>query len=160
MKRYYLAYGSNLNVRQMKFRCPNAHIVGTAILEDYELLFKGSKSGSYLTVEPKKGSYVPVGVWEVDADDERSLDRYEGYPDFYYKKEIEITYTGLVSGRERKRKAFIYIMHEERNIEVPSNIYVRTCMEGYDNFGFDINLLFKAYDKSVEENRKNEINCH
>lgn len=30
MKRYYLAYGSNLNVRQMKYRCPTAKIAGTA----------------------------------------------------------------------------------------------------------------------------------
>ncbi|MGN1231560.1 MAG: gamma-glutamylcyclotransferase, partial [Anaerotignum sp.] len=29
MKKYYIAYGSNLNVRQMKFRCPTARIVGT-----------------------------------------------------------------------------------------------------------------------------------
>ena len=43
MKRYYIAYGSNLNVRQMKFRCPTAKIVGTAVIGDYELLYKGSK---------------------------------------------------------------------------------------------------------------------
>ena len=49
-KRYYIAYGSNLNVRQMRMRCPSARIIGTANLKDYELLFKGSKTGSYLTV--------------------------------------------------------------------------------------------------------------
>ena len=48
MKRYYLAYGSNLNVRQMKYRCPTAKIVGTAIIKDYELLYKGSKTGCCL----------------------------------------------------------------------------------------------------------------
>ncbi len=30
MKKFYLAYGSNLNVEQMRFRCPDARIVGTA----------------------------------------------------------------------------------------------------------------------------------
>ena len=41
MKRYYIAYGSNLNVRQMKFRCPTARFVGTAVMTgDYELLYK------------------------------------------------------------------------------------------------------------------------
>ena len=48
-KRYYIAYGSNLNVRQMRMRCPSARIIGTSVLKDYELLFKGSKTGSYLT---------------------------------------------------------------------------------------------------------------
>lgn len=54
MKRLYIAYESNLNVRQMKTRCPKAKILGTAKLKGLELLFKGSKSGSYLTIEEKK----------------------------------------------------------------------------------------------------------
>lgn len=62
MKRYYLAYGSNLNVRQMAWRYPTAKAVGTAIIKDYELLFKGSKTGAYLTIEPKSGAEVPVAV--------------------------------------------------------------------------------------------------
>ena len=96
MKKYYLAYGSNLNVRQMRFRCPTARIVGTAEIEDYELLFKGSRSGSYL----------------------------------------------------RLKKAFVYIMHEERQLGIPSWHYVETCIEGYSTFGFDESLLMKAIRKS------------
>ena len=38
-KRYYIAYGSNLNIRQMRMRCPHARVVGTAVIKDYELLF-------------------------------------------------------------------------------------------------------------------------
>lgn len=38
MKKYYLAYGSNLNIAQMQFRCPDATVVGTAVIPDYELL--------------------------------------------------------------------------------------------------------------------------
>ena len=51
MKKYYLAYGSNLNIPQMQYRCPEARIVGTAVIEGYRLLFNGSKTGSYLTIE-------------------------------------------------------------------------------------------------------------
>lgn len=78
-KKYYIAYGSNLNVRQMKQRCPSARIIGTANLDGWQLLFKGSQTGSYLTIEKKKGSTVPVAVWEITAEDEKALDRYEGY---------------------------------------------------------------------------------
>ena len=67
MKRFYIAYGSNLNVRQMRMRCPDAVIIGTAFIPDYRLLFKGSKSGNYLTIEPHSGSQVPVAVWAVSA---------------------------------------------------------------------------------------------
>ena len=90
MNKYYLAYGSNLSVAQMAQRCPDAVYVGTAELKDYQLLFKGSQTGSYLTVEPKKGSSVPVLVWRISELDERSLDRYEGYPAFYYKKMLKV----------------------------------------------------------------------
>lgn len=151
MKRYYLAYGSNLNVRQMKFRCPTARVVGTAVIEDYELLFKGSKSGSYLTIEPREGSRVPVAVWSVEELDEAALDRYEGFPTFYYKKEMQIVVKGIKTGKERLRDAFVYIMHEDRPIGIPSWHYVETCIKGYSTFGFDESLLMKAIRKSREE---------
>ena len=32
MSRYYIAYGSNLSVEQMRHRTPKAKIVGTAVL--------------------------------------------------------------------------------------------------------------------------------
>ena len=72
--KYYAAYGSNLNLGQMAMRCPGAKPLGTAWLEDWQLLFKGSKSGSYLMIDPKKGSRVPLGVWKVSKADEQMLD--------------------------------------------------------------------------------------
>ena len=134
-KRYYLAYGSNLNMAQMQWRCPGAVPLGTAEIHGYRLIFKGSKSGSYLTIEKADGFSVPVGVWAVTEADEVRLDRYEGYPNFYYKVETEITYKGLVSRKKRKVKAFVYIMHEDRPYGVPSFRYVETCREGYADFG-------------------------
>ena len=74
MPKYYLAYGSNLNIKQMAYRCPTARPVGTAVIKGYELLFKGSKTGAYLTIEKAENSSVPVAVWEVTDDDEKRLD--------------------------------------------------------------------------------------
>ena len=148
--RYYIAYGSNLNVRQMLMRCPTARMIGTSTIKDYRLMFKGSQTGSYLTIEPAPGSEVPVGLWAVTAADERSLDRYEGYPSFYYKKEISLPIKGIRSGKVRQRDAFVYIMHEDRRLGLPSDFYLMTCMEGYNNFGFDLDILFEAYRYSSE----------
>ena len=146
-KRYYIAYGSNLNVPQMRMRCPHATILGTSNLKGWELLFKGSKTGSYLTIEECEGSMVPVVIWEVTAADEAALDRYEGFPNFYYKKDIRLQYKGLRTGRRRTVTAFAYIMHEDRPIGVPSDSYMHTCMEGYDTFRFDKRVLTAAYEK-------------
>ena len=148
VKKYYVAYGSNLNVRQMLIRCPNARIVGTSKIPNYELLFKGSKTGSYLTIEPKIGSSVPVGVWRVNNTDENALDRYEGFPKFYYKMEMELPIIGIRSGKIRNRAAFVYVMHEDRPFGIPSLYYVETCLEGYRNFGFDKDVLFQAIKNS------------
>lgn len=150
-RKYYIAYGSNLNVRQMRMRCPDAVPYGVADLDGWQLLFKGSKTGSYLTIEPKKGCRVPVAVWSVSDRDELRLDRYEGYPSFYYKTEIELPVESLRTGKVRKRTAFVYIMHEERPIGIPSASYIQTCAEGYHDFGFDILPLAEAYAISKEE---------
>ena len=150
-KRFYIAYGSNLNLPQMRGRCPGATVVGTAVIEDYRLLFKGSKTGSYLTIEPWEGGRVPVAVWEVTAADERSLDRYEGYPVFYRKigMALDVTLTG--SGEVRSLEGFAYAMYADRPLGIPSNSYFVTCAQGYRSFGFDPNILLDAYVNSKEE---------
>lgn len=150
MKRYYIAYGSNLNVRQMRQRCPGATILGTAVLDGWELLFRGSKTGSYLTIEERKGGRVPVVIWEVTEADERALDRYEGFPAFYYKRDIKVQYKGIRSGRRRTITAFAYIMHEDRPIGVPTNFYLQTCLEGYSFFGFDKQALIAVCERCWE----------
>ena len=69
-QRLYIAYGSNLNLEQMAFRCPTAKVVGKSELKDYELLFRGGRRGAVATVEPKAGSTVPILVWEIQKKDE------------------------------------------------------------------------------------------
>ena len=46
MGKLYVAYGSNLNMRQMKGRCPESVFLGTGVIEDHELQFKGSAYGA------------------------------------------------------------------------------------------------------------------
>ena len=149
-KKYYLAYGSNLNITQMKCRCPDARPVGTAIIQDYTLLFKGSKTGAYLTIEPQKGSYVPVGVWEVTAEDEAKLDIYEGFPKFYYKKSVRLPVEFFDGKGTAEKTAFVYIMHEERPLGVPTGYYIQVCRQGYCDFRFDMRLIYEACQKSLK----------
>ena len=90
---------------------------------------------------------MPVGVWEVGLADELKLDRYEGFPSFYYKKEIRIPVVDIRTGKTRQRDAFVYIMHEDRKLGVPTSFYMRTCIEGYRDFGFDPAPLRQAFLK-------------
>ncbi len=139
--KYYIAYGSNMDEKQMAYRCPDAELVGTSEIRDYELIFKGSQTGAYATIEKKKGSRVPVLIWKITESDEKSLDRYEGFPNFYYKKDLGITING------EQLTAMVYIMHENRKFGVPSNAYFNILDSAYWKFGFDYDILETAYNK-------------
>lgn len=76
----YFAYGSNINLEQMDYRCPDATVVGPVVLENYELLFR---RGGFATIAPKEGGRVHGLLWSITPECERSLDLYEGYPRFY-----------------------------------------------------------------------------
>ena len=72
----YFAYGSNINLGQMEYRCPDASVVGPVVLEGWELLFR---RGGVATIAPKEGETVQGLLWSITPECERSLDRYEGY---------------------------------------------------------------------------------
>ena len=148
-KKYYIAYGSNLNTQQMFYRCPTAEVVGTGYITGYELLFKGSKTGAYLTIEPHPLGRVPVAVWSVEPADERALDRYEGFPTFYYKRNFDLTIKTL-KGRKKNLTGFAYIMHEDRPTGNPTKSYVNVCLAGYKEFDFNPNFLTYAIERSNE----------
>lgn len=139
----YAAYGSNLNIGQMAYRCPGAKLLGTAWLEDWQLLFKGSKTGSYLTVEPKKGFRVPIGIWQVNEANESQLDIYEGYPTFYQKFEKPVKVC-LTDGTTKRMKIFFYAMPTSAKLGMPTERYLITCCDGYEDFGFDLVYLEEA----------------
>lgn len=142
----YIAYGSNLNISQMKYRCPTAKLIGTGMLENYELQFKGMPNNSHATIAEKEGNTVPVGVWEILPNDEKSLDRYEGYPSYYFKKDIPVQ---MKDGYELN--AMVYIMNLEQNFGLPSEHYYDTVCQGYLDCKLDINVLNKAVDNSAEK---------
>lgn len=89
-KKLYIAYGSNLNLNQMKYRCPTAKLLGVGVVKNYELQFKGMPHCSYATIAPSNGKSVSVALWELQPRDEKLLDRYEGYPSHYFKQDLSV----------------------------------------------------------------------
>lgn len=138
MKRYYIAYGSNLSLQQMKYRCPTAKVVGTSTLKDWRLLFNGPAS-----IERNEGYEVPVLIWDIQPEDEKSLDRYEGYPNYYRKAMLDVEVNG------EKIEAMVYIMNHNGESE-PGMTYYNVLLEGYERFGFDKAILEKALEESRE----------
>lgn len=137
--KYYIAYGSNLSVKQMAVRCPEARVAGKAVLKDWTLVFK-----LHATIEPAKGFEVPVLIWEISDRDEEYLDAYEGFPSYYFKRDLEVTLTDLKGKRPRQVTAMVYIMTEGRAVRMPMKGYVDVLVEGYERFGFDLGILRRA----------------
>lgn len=142
-KTYYIAYGSNLHLGQMAHRCPDATVVGASVLNGWRLMFKGSKSGNYATIEPCIGESVPVLIWELSEADERALDRYEGFPVFYFKQTIPVVVNG------QNIDAMAYLMRLDAKIGVPSLAYVQTLEIGYRDAGFDRSCLDAALKRCL-----------
>ena len=133
----YLAYGSNLNLRQMAQRCPYAVPLGVATLSDYRILFRGGDHSAVATVEPFPGGTVPVLLWEITPRDEEALDRYEGWPHLYRKETVTVELDGKLM------ETMVYIMNRGQ-LGQPSSYYLNAIMEGYASAGFDTAVLDEA----------------
>jgi hypothetical protein len=124
----YLAYGSNLNLGQMRLRCPRAEPLYSMIIKDHRLVFRGVAD-----MIEDKGSRCAIGVFNITDQCEASLDIYEGYPKLYGKKILTIDGEDIMT----------YTMNRE-TISPPSELYYNSIFEGYEDFGLDSTLLEQA----------------
>ena len=79
----YFAYGSNMDVRQMAVRCPDAVVIERACLRGHNFLIN---THGVATVIPAEEASVHGILWNISARDEASLDRYEGVATGFYRK--------------------------------------------------------------------------
>ena len=140
----YFAYGSNINLGQMEYRCPDASVVGPVVLEGWELLFR---RGGFATIAPKEGDTVHGLLWSLTRSCERSLDRYEGYPRFYDKKMVTVR-----DSEGRSLSVMAYIMDDRfREPMLPTESYYNGILEGYQQNGLPVSALKKAWEHAVQE---------
>lgn len=151
MSKLYLAYGSNLNLKQMAYRCPSAKVLGSTTLTGYRLLFRGGNGSAVATIEPRDGSSVPVLLWEITPQDEAALDRYEGWPHLYRKETVTVNFKG------KPVEAMVYIMNEGRPLGGPGFYYYNVILDGYLDAGFNPAILQRAARYSAKPLRNIRI---
>ena len=128
----YFAYGSNLNHAQMKRRCKDSEYIKNFYLKNYKLSFcLGTRPDGVANVVEKSGSSVPGALWKISPNDEKQLDRYEGYPRVYDKKFFKII----------NKKVLFYIMEGKCKYKRPERSYVKKMSKGYKDCNLDINYL-------------------
>lgn len=144
-KQLYIAYGSNINLEQMAFRCPHSKVIGVSEIKNFELEFRG-----VATIVPKENASVPVLIWELDERDLPILNRYEGYPNFYRQEKMEFELDG------EKFEGMAYLMNRG-TISPPSYTYYMTILQGYKENGLDESFLQKALDNSLDSEQRIRI---
>ena len=140
-KQIYIAYGSNINLEQMAFRCPHSKVVGTSEIKGYELEFRG-----VATIVPKKEATVPVLFWELDDRDLPTLNRYEGWPRLYRQEKMPFEMNG------KSYEGMAYLMNRG-TISPPSQQYYNTILQGYRENGLDESYLETALKNSIHHER-------
>lgn len=148
MNKLYVAYGSNLNLKQMAYRCPSASIYGVGQLNNWKLVYRGSMANSHATIIKESGMYVPVLLWNIESEDEKRLDIYEGYPHYYYKQNVMVDLNGV------KKKAMVYIMDQRQMPGRPSPTYIKTIRQGYIDNNLDLTVFENSLDRNTIECNK------
>lgn len=134
----YLAYGSNLNKRQMAYRCPAAVPIGTVVVPDMRLVFRGVAD-----IEDAEGHNLHCGVWRITKACERALDIYEGVRSGLYVREFKVLCLTNAEGEETVDDALIYRMQASYYAE-PGVEYLASIKEGYRDFGLPARALTAA----------------
>ncbi len=131
----YFAYGANLNIDSMSYRCPDAVAVQPFYLEGWSLGFSG-----VATIRPDDTGTVAGALWAISEADERALDMFEGYPSLYRKETIQSD--GL--------EFMVYVMNSDYPNE-PSSGYLMTIAQGYQDWSLDVGYLAEAVQQTEQE---------
>ena len=131
----YFAYGSNLNLFQMKRRCKDSVFLKKYELKGYRLNFRSKYRAA--DIEKSKNSLVPGALFEISKSDEKKLDIYEDYPILY--KKLYFTYYN--------KTVMTYIMVNKTEFRYPTERYLNVVKQGYKDCNLNISYLIKALNK-------------
>ena len=131
----YFAYGANLNLEGMRFRCPAARPVSAFLLHDWQLAFSG-----VATIRPQPGASVSGALWEITQECEDNLDVFEGFPFLYSKVYLA----------QSNMEFMAYVMNDDPPAQ-PSRSYFNTILEGYRDWDLPVSELIRARESTLLE---------
>lgn len=131
----YFAYGSNMDLRQMRARCQNgAQLIGIGTLFDWKF-FINSRGYGNIVPEPKE---LVLGlVFRLSTNALANLDQAEGYPNLYTREVHPVTLA------ERVIKPLIYIDRNTTQVGLPKPGYLEGVIEAAKRFNFSRDYIAK-----------------
>jgi gamma-glutamylcyclotransferase (GGCT)/AIG2-like uncharacterized protein YtfP len=147
----YFAYGSNMNLVQMRYRCPGAKKIGNGRLSGYEICFprkSPSRQGKGVaSICEKANTYVEGVVFELTSTDWNSLDRYEGVPDIYIRRLVAIS---MNDGKEIEAETYIANQVQGSPFK-PAKLYMDFIIHGAEENGLSKDYIEKLKKIEYEE---------
>lgn len=141
----YAAYGSNLALRQMAYRCPMADPVGLGLLRNARLVFS-----PYLGIVEDDQASVPVGIYRLTAADIAALDRYEGLGRSYDRYLVTVEFNGVAV------RCYTYVKRNN-DPQAPTDRYYETCLEGFADWQIDTRRLRHAREHARKNEKKRYV---
>ena len=135
-KIYMFSYGMNTHNASMAVRCPEATCLGAAWLDDHVFMFK-----YHADVEYEPGSAVEGLLWEMQEEDLDKIDLVEGYPDYYYREIQAVT-----AQDGQTYHAWVYKMSGDQERYRPSDGYLNTVIQGYNQNGLHTEQVYQALE--------------
>ena len=143
----YFAYGSNLDLFQMKRRCPEYRLISKGSLSGHSLTFNRFSNGwggGVADVIQDQDSKVWGLVFEISDSDLERLDRYEGYhkdqTSMYERwKAVIDTPNGQISD------VWVYTVVEKQKFEPPTLEYLQIIKDAAVRWNFP-----KVYQQTLE----------
>ncbi len=129
----YFAYGSNMDRKQMRYRCPDSTFLFVACLKDYKIGFTKYSSGwdcGVADIIESKGDNVWGLVYNISKKDLISLDQYEGHPNYYRQKKVKIFRDDIAYD------TLTYKVVEKEDFIKPSYNYIRILIETSEKYNF------------------------
>ena len=149
----YFAYGSNMNVEQMRRRIPDARVVGRAVLKGWRVVER-----LYADIEKSGGGRVYGVLYLLSAKEMRRLDTFEGYPRTYECGKV-VVHAEMMGSRSVRYSvpAYTYFMtpakRKERDGRRYPPSYLETCSAGARHWGLP-NVFRRADAEDSQTERR------
>ncbi len=124
----YFSYGSNISLEKMLKLCPNARLVGTGYLADYQLVFTAhleQRSRGGADVVPQTGEEVWGLTYEISDAELAAMDANKFYPAIYDRIEVPIH----LQNAQTTVLAWTYVMQDkQKSFAQPTVEYVQLLL--------------------------------
>lgn len=129
----YFAYGMNTNLDEMARRCPGATSLGTAWIDDYDLVFR-----THADIAKSPGGICYGVLWDINKTHLKALDALEGYPYYYTRFHVRVNLG------DHSVYALTYQMIDQSYMQEPGQGYLDIVTEGYQQNGTPTSQIDRA----------------